>query len=175
MGCIRLIMFGLIVLFGFQGLADAGQWNGVGVRGGVGDARNRESFSQYEVYITFSLPWMWESDSKWIIGSFMGINAGTVLGEDSALVGSIGPGVYFMTPTRRFVFWTGIYPTYISRSKFEKEDFGGLFQFTSAACANINFLENWTAGYCFQHMSNASFYDKNPGLNTHMLGLGVRF
>ena len=171
----RITLAALIVCFALPGLAVGRQWNAVGVRGGVGDQNNNESFSQVEAYLNYGLPWMWELDSKWVIGSFIALNAGAIRCEENAFVGSIGPGFYFMTPSHRFVFSAGIYPTYISRSKFGEEDFGGWFQFTSSACINFNFKSNLTAGYCFQHMSNAGLYDNNPGLNTHLIGLGFRF
>jgi lipid A 3-O-deacylase len=170
-----IIIFSLLLFTAAPGSAGDGKWNTVGLRAGIGDSRNSESFSQYEAYVTFSLPWRWESDSKWIIGSFIGANAGAVICEDNAFMGSIGPGVYIMTPVERVVISAGIYPTYIGRSRFGTEDFGESFQFTSAVGINLNFLQHMTIGYRFQHMSNAGISDENPGLNTHMIEMGYRF
>jgi hypothetical protein len=172
----RLLIFSTLIIFtALPGLAGDENWNTVGLRAGVGDSKNDESFSQYEVYLTFSLPWKWESDSKWMIGSFIGANAGAIICENNAFVGSIGPGVYIMPPAKRFVLSAGIYPTYIGRSRFGTENFGESFQFTSAVGINYNFFQHMTIGYRFQHMSNAGLSDENPGLNNHMIEMGYRF
>ncbi|MBW1725631.1 MAG: acyloxyacyl hydrolase [Deltaproteobacteria bacterium] len=132
------------------------------LRAGVGDSRNDESFSQYEAYVTFSLPWKWRSGHDWIVGSFTGVNAGAVTCAGTGFIGSIGLGVYILTPAESVALSAGIYPTYT-------------FQFTSAAGVNFNFHQHWTIGYRFQHMSNSGLSDQNPGLNTHMIELGYRF
>ena len=170
-----LAIVGLIFFIGFPAFAEDGKWDTIGVRAGIGDDRNNESFSQYEAYATFSLPWRWVTESQWTIGSFVGVNAGVLTCEGEAFVGSIGPGAYLMSPGKRFVFSAGIYPTYISEATFGDDDFGETFQFTSAVGVNYNFLRSMTIGYRFQHMSNAGISSENPGLNMHMIELGYRF
>lgn len=168
----------LVVLIFFNAIpafAEDGSWNTIGLRAGIGDSRNDESFSQYEGYATFSLPWRLVIESQWTFGTFIGLNAGVVTCDGEAFVGSIGPGVYLMTPGKRFVLSAGIYPTYISEATFGDDDFGETFQFTSAVGVNYNFLRSMTIGYRFQHMSNAGISSENPGLNMHMIELGYRF
>jgi len=165
----------LIVFTSLPGNANDGKGNTFGLRTGVSDSRNDESFSQHEVYVTFSLPWKWRSDHDWIIGSFIGLNAGALTGEDTDFVGSVGPGVYILIPTESVTLSAGIYPTYIGQSNFGNEDFGNSLQFTSAVGVNLNFHQHWTIGYRFQHMSNGGLSDENPGLNTHMIEMGYRF
>lgn len=170
-----LVIVSLIVFTVLPGNASDGKWNTVGLRTGINDERNDEFFSKYEVYATFSLPWEWSSAQGWIFGTFIGINAGMVVCEDNAFVGSIGPGIYLVTPAKNVAISAGIYPTYIGRSKFGREDFGESFQFTSAGGVSLIFHQYWTIGYRFQHMSNGSIANENPGLNTHMIELGYRF
>lgn len=170
---IRGVLF--FVLFASPGSANDQKWNTVGFRAGINDYRNDEVFSKYEAYATFSLPWQWRSGQGWNFGAFIGINAGMVICEDNAFVGSIGPGLYIITPMEGIVMSGGIYPTYIGRSKFGAEDFGESFQFTSAFGINLTFYRHWTMGYRFQHMSNGGLSNENPGLNTHMLECGYRF
>jgi lipid A 3-O-deacylase len=172
---LRLVIAVLFVAAPLPALAGNGQWNTVGLRAGTSDSRSNESFSQYEAYVTVSLPWNWQSDSNWMLGTFLGANAGLLTCAEDAFVGSIGPGVYLMTPARRVVLSAGIYPTYLGRSEFGRDHFGGSFQFTSTVGINFIFLERMTTGYRFQHMSNAGLADKNPGLNTHMIEAGIRF
>ena len=171
----RIIVVAVILCIAMPGWAASDRWKIAGVRAGVGDSRNAASFSQVEAYAILSLPWRWQSESGWVFGSFIGLNAGVLFYQQDAVIGAIGPGGYIMTPSRRFVFSAGSSPTFISRSDFGKEDLGGHFQFTSALCINVNFLEDMTAGHCFQHMSNAGIYDNNPGIDMHMFGLGYRF
>ena len=175
LSALRLALVGLIILIGFPAFAEDGKWNTVGLRAGTGDSRNDESFSQYEAYATFSLPWRWVSESQWTVGSYIGVNAGVVTCDGEGFVGSIGPGLYLMTPRKRWVFSAGVYPTYLSEATFGDEDFGDSFQFTSVVGLNYNFLQSMTIGYRFQHMSNAGISDENPGLNMHLIEFGYRF
>lgn len=165
----------LIVFITLPGNASDEKWNTFGLRAGVSDSRNDESFSQYEVYVTLTLPLKWRSDHDWIIGSFIGLNVGALTCEGIGFVGSVGPGVYISTLPESVTLLAGIYPTYIGQSIFGNEDFGNSFQFTSAVGVNLNFHQHWAIGYRFQHMSNGGLSDENPGLNTHMIEMGYRF
>lgn len=170
-----LTIVGVVCLSGFPAWSKDSDWHTFGLRAGVSDGGNNESLSQYEVYGTYSLPWLWESEDKWVLGSYTGFNLGYLNSEDSSFVGSIGLGLYLKTPGRRFVLSGGVYPTYLDESELGDDDFGGSFQFTSAVGLNYNLFESWTVGYRFQHMSNAGSEDENPGLNLHMLEIGHRF
>ena len=170
-----LTIVGVVCLSGFPAWSNDSDWNTFGLRAGIDDNGNNESFSQYEVYGTYSLPWRWESESKWVLGSFTGLNLGYLNSDGDSFVGSVGLGAYLKTPGKSFVLSAGVYPTYLSESEFGDDDFGGSLQFTSAVGLNYNFLESWTLGYRFQHMSNGGAEDENPGLNLHMLEIGYRF
>jgi hypothetical protein len=69
----------------------------------------------------------------------------------------------------------GINPTVISKDEFGDEELGGPFQFTSHIGLNVVFYDHYSLGYRLQHMSNAGFYDHNPGVNMHMLEVEYRF
>jgi lipid A 3-O-deacylase len=169
------IVFLLFVFSASPGNASENKWNTAGVRAGISDQNSEKFFSKYEAFAAFSLPWTWRSEKGWIFGTFVEINIGMVTSEGNAFEGSIGPGLYLMTPGEGFAIVAGIYPTYLGQSKFGTEDFGETFQFTSEIGFNFNFCRFWTAGYRFQHMSNAGIASENPGLNTHMLEFGYRF
>lgn len=170
-----LTIFSVVCFSAFSVWGKTPNWNTIGVRGGIGGDRNNESFSQYEIYGTYSLPWKWEAESNWTLGSFTGVNLGYLTCEGDTFVGSIGLGLYIKTPGRRVVLSAGVYPTYLGKSEFGDDDFGGSFQFTSAVGLNYIFFDSWTIGYRFQHMSNAGLADNNPGLNTHMVEVGYHF
>lgn len=170
-----LILFTWFVLTASPGNADVGTWNTVGFRSGASDTRNDETFIQNEAYVTLSLPWKWKTSADWIVGSFVGINAGVLSCKGDSFVGSIGPGVYIQSPDESVSLSAGIYPTYIGQSSFGKEDLGGNFQFTSAAGIDFHLYRRWSVGYRFQHISNGGLYDQNPGINNHMIEVGCRF
>ncbi len=68
-------------------------WRSIGLRGGVNDNRNDENFEQYEGFTTWNLPWSWQWDSGWALGTYLEANAGVLTADgESGFVGSIGPG-----------------------------------------------------------------------------------
>jgi len=96
-------------------------------------------------------------------------------GSESALGGSIGPGLYFNGFKDKISILMGVNPTVISKHTFGDEDLGGPIQFTSHIGIEFNFVRHFAIGYRFQHMSNFVFYDPNPGLNLHMIEIGYLF
>ena len=151
-------------------------WKSIGLRAGMDDNCGDEDFKQYESFATWSLPWIWHPFSNWTIGTYLEANAGMLHGGgESPFVGSIGPGLYFTGFKERIDISMGINPSIISKHKFGDENLGGTVQFTSHIGVNLNFTRHFTIGYRLQHMSNGILYDKNPGLNLHMIEMGYRF
>lgn len=174
-GCLALACILLAGILSAAWAADTG-WDSAGVRAGIDDGNNDEDFVQVEAFGRFGTPWFWGSASHWRLGMYLEGNAGVLNGAgDNALVVSAGPGIYLKTPGDRIAVWLGINPTVISSASFGDENLGGPFQFTSHAGIEFNFARHFSIGYRIQHMSNAGFYDHNPGLNLHMLQLGYRF
>ena len=148
----------------------------LGVRGGISDHRNQDTFQQYEVFLTGSLPWSWQIASGWRLRTILEANAGILHGGgQSAFVGSAGPGISLIGFGDRINIPMGVNLTFISEDTFGDDDFGGPIQFTSHIGLNINFTRRIMMGYRLQHMSNAGLYSSNPGVNIHMLGIGYRF
>ena len=50
------------------------------MRGGVNDSRNDEDFEQYEGFAIWSLPWSWQWESGWTVGTYLEANAGVLSG-----------------------------------------------------------------------------------------------
>ena len=69
----------------------------------------------------------------------------------------------------------GISAGLLSEHKFGEENFGGPIQFISHAGISFKLSDNLGVGYRFQHMSNASIYNRNPGLELHMFELKYFF
>ena len=148
----------------------------LGVRGGISDHRNQDTFYQYEGFLTGTLPWTWQIVSDWQLGTMLEANAGVLRGDGrSAFVGSTGPGISISGFGDIIEIPMGVNLTFISEDTFGDDDFGGPIQFTSHIGLNINFTRRLMIGYRLQHMSNAGLYNSNPGVNIHMLGFGYRF
>lgn len=64
-----------------------------------------------------------------------------------------------------------------SESGIENKDFDIGFAFGSHLGGGVRFGENgrYELMYRFQHLSNASIGDKNPGINFHLFNLGYHF
>ena len=148
----------------------------LGVRGGVSDNRNQDTFYQYEAFLTARMPWDWRMASDWRLGTLLEANAGVLHGDgESAFVGSAGPGISITGYGDKLEIPMGVNLTVISEDTFGDDDFGGPIQFTSHIGLNINVTRRMMIGYRLQHMSNAGLYSSNPGVNIHMLGIGYRF
>ena len=169
----------VFVLIGFVPLhisASEVVWRSIGLRGGVNDSGNDEDFEQYEGFAVWNLPWKWQWESGWTVGTYLEANAGVLNGDDTlAFIGAIGPGIFITGIDGIVEISMGINPTIISKHKFGDENLGGPVQFTSHVGLNIIFFNQIHIGYRFQHMSNARIYEENPGLDTHMIELGYRF
>jgi lipid A 3-O-deacylase len=90
------------------------------------------------------------------------------------MVFSAGPGIEFNFIKEFSFIEAGISPTFITRHAFKSNELGGLFNFTSYAGIYFSPLKSLTAGYRFQHMSNAGLYRPNPGVNLHILEIRIR-
>ena len=62
-----------------------------------------------------------------------------------------------------------------SRLTFKMSALAGPIQFTSYIGLSYTLPQRVSIGYRFQHMSNASIYSSNPGVNLHMLKIGYHF
>ncbi len=174
---IRIHLVTVLMVWGFfSSGALAGDWQMLGLRGGISDHRNEEDFTQYEGFAAWNLPGSWNLTSNWSIVAYLEANVGLLKGGgETAFVGSVGPGIRFTGFQDSISILIGINPTIISQHTFGDEDLGGTFQFTSHAGLDFNFARNFAIGYRFQHMSNFVFYDPNPGLNLHMIEIGFIF
>ena len=70
----------------------------------------------------------------------------------------------------------GIGLHYLTGKQFATKDFSTHFQFGDHIGFGIRFGEdlNYRLTYQFQHLSNGGIEDPNPGINFHLLSLGVK-
>jgi hypothetical protein len=147
-----------------------------GARFGAGASSSNRDFHQAEAFVDWNLPWHWDLGRKWDLQSRVGLSAGWLGNNHSG--GFVGtPGAMLAVGRERFPLWIegGSGPTVISRWEFETKNFGDAVQFTSHIGLYCDMPWHLRLGYRFQHMSNASLSESNPGLNLHVLALSYRF
>lgn len=166
----------IIIFTGKTATAGDLSWTAIGLRAGVDDGRNDEDMTQVEAFALFDLPWHRRFASDWSLFLIAEINAGALNGGgDTAFVGSAGPGISVRSPGESLALRAGFNPSVISEDAIGDEDLGGPIQFTSHIGLSYTFPQHVSIGYRFQHMSNASIYSSNPGVNLHMLKIGYHF
>jgi hypothetical protein len=173
---ICLILLLLSIFLPQLGNANETIWAAVGLRAGLSTTDNEEDFEQYEVFATYGLPWTWELTSSWFLGTRINLSAGALRGGgDTGFIGSTGPSITLSMVQDRILLDGGISAALLTEHKFGQENFGGPIQFISHVGISFKLSENLGVGYRFQHMSNASIYNRNPGLELHMFELRYLF
>lgn len=148
----------------------------VGVRAGVMATDNNEDFTQYEVFLHYGLPWRWRWDSGWALATRLHASLG-VLDADSGegLIATLGPGVVLSKAGSPWGLDVAFAVAGLGKDEFAEENLGGQLQFVSSLGLGYRFDRRLSLGYRFLHMSNANLEEPNPGLDMHVLELGVRF
>jgi hypothetical protein len=148
----------------------------VGVRGGASLDNHPGYFRQTEVFASRYLPWDWNTylglSFKPRVEASMGWLEG---GSQNGVVGTMGPVIELREGKFPVTLEGGVSLSGLSRYKFNDKDLGGWFEFTDHIGVNWHVTKCFTLGVRFQHMSNASLYKHNPGLNLEMLSASYSF
>jgi hypothetical protein len=173
---IWLILVLLSLLSPQPGSTEEADWIAVGFRGGLSTTDGNEDFEQYEVFATHGLPWIWELTPGWSVSTRVQLSAGALRGGgETGFIGSVGPTIALSMLEGLIFLDGGISAAVLSEHKFGQENFGGPIQFVSHVGISFKLGKNLGVGYRFQHMSNASIYNRNPGLELHVLEVGYFF
>jgi len=146
-----------------------------GVRGGRDTLTEHEDFAAGEIYYLHTLPWQKELSPRAKL--FSRLDAGLAyLRADSHSGGwlAVGGDVVLSLMDGTWQLECGFRPTWLFEHDLGGEDFGGPVQFSSHIGATFS-RGKVALSYRYQHTSNAAIYDDNPGLNLHLVGLGMRF
>lgn len=146
-----------------------------GVRGGRDTLVAHEGFAAGEIYYLQTLPWQkaFSPSAK----LFSRLDAGLAyLRADSHSGGwlAVGGDIVLSLMDGTWEVEGGFRPTWLFEDDLGGEDFGGPVQFSSHVGATLK-LGKVALSYRYHHTSNAAIYDNNPGLNLHLVGLGMRF
>ena len=151
-------------------------WGAAGVRTGFSATSRNDSFWQGEAFATHNLRWRWESDSGWFLQTRLDLSAGVLHGSgEEGFVGTLGPSLVLGKGDFPLTLEVGSSPTILSKDEFGNVNLGVPFQFTSHAGLGCRIYKQLSAGYRFQHMSNAGISEHNPGLDLHMFSISYRF
>ncbi|MGC1955562.1 MAG: acyloxyacyl hydrolase [Gammaproteobacteria bacterium] len=156
--------------------ANEADWLQVGVRSGVGETGNGFDMKQYEIYGLYRLPWghRWSPNAA-LTTRLDGTFGGLEHQEETGLIATLSPTIAMGLARNRISLNGGVGAALLSERRFQKINFGGNFQFRLHAGADVNLARRISAGYRFQHMSNANTFETNPGLNLHMVEFAYRF
>jgi len=147
----------------------------LGVRGGIDTLDEHETFLAGEIYYLHTLPWQKELSPS--VNLYTRMDAGLAyLRADSHSGGwlAIGGNVVLSLLEGAWEFEYGFRPVWLFEHDLGGDDFGGPIQFANHVGTTLN-LGQVALSYRLQHISNASIYGENPGLDLHMVGLGIRF
>ena len=163
------------VLLAGSGSAAAGV--SVGVERGVAEAtdRNRD-MRQLGLTLAVDLPWHLRFGDHWRAGWQLAARGGTLSGwGDGGAYGAGGVRLN-LTAVDAGVSLEGFAgPMNISRIHFGGADFGQHWQLLTQFGFGTRVTRAVALGYRFQHMSNVGLARSNPGLDTHVFRLEVRW
>jgi hypothetical protein len=161
-GEIRLLALGLRA--GFSGNSVLGE-------------EHLQHFQQYDVMANFALPWSWYSESGWGLGTRFLASGGAVRAAgDTAFISTFVPGIALGDKQGRISLEIGGGGALLSQYKFGNQNMGGPFQFVWDTALRVGLTKRLGAGYCFQHLSDATIYGSGSrGFDLHMIELFYRF
>jgi hypothetical protein len=147
-----------------------------GARAGFSDSRPREDFHQYDIFMTYELPWRWSVSSGWELRTRLKATAALLRAAgERGLIFSAGPGFVVANDTRRISLIGGYSVGLLTEHEYGRHDLGGPLQFTGHLGVAYRLHRSVEVGYRLQHMSNAGIYDPNPGLDMHMFFVSGAF
>ena len=154
----------------------------IGARVRVGGERvlgeeQPEAFREYDVVASIRLPWERYHPSGWGVGTRLLASAGILQGgEKTAAVVSFIPVLAVGSQDGRFVLDLGAGMALLSRYTFEKQDYGGHFQFALTVGVGVPLYGPFGVGYRFLHYSDAGIHGPDTiGADFHMIEFTYRF
>jgi hypothetical protein len=155
-------------------------WDSVGIRAGVdltdSHASGKGDFRKYELFANYLLPWNWRAPSSCELRTRVDVGAGMLARHgELGFIGSLGPSLALELFSGRVELDGGVAASGLSKHDFPGRDLGGPFLFNLHAGLGTFISRDIGLGYHYEHLSNADLYNRNPGLNLHMVELKFRF
>jgi hypothetical protein len=168
-----------VVPFPFCGdaLAEESLWR-TELRAGTSINSLDVTFNQFDIGLNRRLPWSWQLWETLKVDTSFTATVGVLEGGgDIGALGSSGLEFTFSRLSGRspITIRAGSAVTLISEHRYGGENLGGPIQFTSHIGMHYQLVEHLNAVARYQHMSNASQYEDNPGIDMVMLELVLWF
>lgn len=145
-----------------------------GIRGGMDATGVRENYRAGEAYLLRELPLRAE-----LAGGVLTARLDLGLGylessHDSGGWLAGGADLVWQLADGRLEIEAGFRPAWLMDHRYGVDDFGGDLQFASHGGIAL-VVEPLVFSYRYQHLSNASLYEDNDGLDLHLFGVGCKF
>lgn len=166
----------LVAVFPFRSRAGGFLPESTGLRFGIAPTAENFDFHQGEAFADWNLPWRCDLGAKMTLQTRLDASAGWFgRGAEGAGIFGAGPFLALGRTGLPLQLEAGANVTGITRTQFVGKNFGDPVQFTSYAGLYWDFLPHFRVGCRFQHMSNASLNQHNPGINLIMAGVSYVF
>ncbi len=155
-----------------------GTFESFGFRFATADGGKFNRLTQQAFFADFTLPWRWTTSKNVSIAPRLTVEGGRFeSGSEHRYFASFGPSVRLTSDARRVPLFVdvGISPTVIDGSQYGDNDFGTSFNFTPHVAFGLRFgrTKNQVVKLRYQHISNGSINNTNPGVN--MVGIDLSF
>jgi len=183
---IKRLLIGVFatVLLSAPVLAEGPGWiDAVAVEGGIGD----DDVGRFGLSAQFEWGAKWFAAGDWYLGGYWDLNGSYWdgddgrSGEDSLFAIGLTP-VFRVQPHSALGGWKpyvefGVGPHLQSETGIGNKDFDINFAFGSHLGVGARFgaRQQYELGFRYQHLSNASIGDSNPGINFSLFRLGYHF
>ena len=171
-----------IIFFPQPSWAEELEWTSVGIRGAVNfkDAGlppgEKVDFEQFDVVGTLGFPGRWDAFWDWKARYQLNATGGALRGDgETGFIGTITVGIAVNKKHWPITLDFGVGGALLSKWKFPGQNIGGPFQFIAHGGFLFHLPWDLLAGYRFHHMSDATIYGDNRGVDLHMLEIRYHF
>jgi lipid A 3-O-deacylase len=146
------------------------QRTGIGARAGY----STDNFKLYEGFVSRSVS-TWRFPTAFLDLRLEGSAGALRKGGRSSFTASVGPALALGTGGGRLEIELGGKAGYLDRYQLDSANLGGRFQFMTHIAVMGRITPLVGLGYRYQHISNANIYDRNPGVDLHMVQIQLNF
>lgn len=166
----------LVLVLVIPSIAAANVAFDVAARYGFDADPGSEYFHFYEVAAGVELERKWQWGNGWSLEPGVSFNAGILhAGDEDGFIGTIGPRLELNFPGDYVTLHGSVRAGGMSEHEYGDADLGGAFTFAEDIGIRLKLGAGFSAGYLFQHISNADIYDENPGVELHILEIQYAF
>lgn len=148
----------------------------LGIQYGFDADSDEEFFHYYGLAGAVELTEFWKWGSGWSVDHGVTLTAGGLhAGSDDGFFATIGPRIDLNLPGGWLTVTASVRAGGMTDHIYGDEDLGGWFTFAEDIGFRWNISSHVSAGYLFQHISNANVYNDNPGVELHIIEVRYRF